>query len=90
MSLKIVRKAIEIQGYIMVSVAGRGMKCRKIDVIDGEWTTDIATVDLCGRVRIKKTKHAIIEQARWIVANEEAIRAERSDRARAAAALATD
>lgn len=77
-NISIVREAIEIQGYITVSVGHRDEKCRKIDVVDGEWVTDITTSDLCGYVRIRKTKDAVIRQAKYIIEHAAEIRAKRA------------
>ena len=83
-----VQKAIEIQGFITVSVANRQMQARSVKVVDGVWTTDILTSDLCGYVQIKKTKDAIVWQADQIIARETEIRAARQEReARAVAAM---
>ncbi|HEX7075766.1 MAG TPA: hypothetical protein VF226_17145 [Hyphomicrobiaceae bacterium] len=75
--LDIVREAIEIQGYIEVYVNGQPRQCREIKVVNGEWVTDILTSDLCGHVRIKKTKRYVVDQAKRIVANADEIRANR-------------
>lgn len=82
--LSLVREAIEIQGYILVSVNGQNRECRKITVVDGEWMTNILTRDLDGYVRIKKTKDAIVAKAEWIIANADEIRAERKAKQEAA------
>ncbi len=80
-NLSIVQKAIEIQGYITV-IHGqdrRHGKCRSIkENASGEWITDIMTSDLCGFVRVKKTKKDVIERAKQIVAHEAEIRAKRA------------
>ena len=83
--LDTVREAIEIQGHIAVSVAGVDRQAREIKVVNGEWVTDILTADLRGYVRIKKTRAAVVAQARAIIANADEIRAQRareSERAR--------
>lgn len=72
-----VQQAIEIQGYITVMVDGRERQARSIKVIDGDWVTDIMTSDLCGYVRIKKTKDAMVFRAEKIIENEDKIRAAR-------------
>lgn len=81
-----VQKAIEIRGYIAVSVNGRDMKAHAVKVVDGDWMTDILTSDLCGYVRIKKTKDAVVRQAEWIIEHETEIRAERERAAQRASA----
>lgn len=84
-NLSIVREAIEIQGYITVSVNGIDRQAKAITVVDGDWLTDIPTADLCGYVRIRKTKDAVMRRARWIIEHADEIRAEREARAKAAA-----
>lgn len=82
--LALIRRAIEIKGYITVSVGGRDEKCRSVTVVDREWVTDITTSDLCGYVRIKKTKDAVVRQAEYIIAHESEIRAKRETEAKRA------
>lgn len=71
-----VQKAIEIQGYITVRTPSGEMKARAVKDVDGDWITDIPTTDLCGYVRIRKTKAAVVAQAESIIARETEIRAE--------------
>lgn len=76
-----VQKAIDIRGYITVSVGGRDMQAHAVTSVDGDWITDIPTTDLRGYVRIRKTKAAIVAQADYILAHESEIRAEREAKA---------
>lgn len=89
-NLSIVQEAIEIQGYVTVSVAGRDRQARAIKVVDGDWLTDIPTADLSGYVRIRKTKDAVVRQARWIIEHACELRAKREACAETAARLAND
>lgn len=75
-----VLRAIEIQGYVTIRVGPRRAehKVRKITVVDGQWLTDVLTVDLCGYVRIAKTKDAVVAQADYIIAHEAEITAKRA------------
>jgi hypothetical protein len=77
-NLSIVQEAIEIQGYITVNVANRDREAHKVQAAaDGTWITDILTSDLQGYVRIKKTKAAVVAQAKQIIANKDQILAAR-------------
>lgn len=76
--IKRVQKAIEIQGYITVRVDGAPMQARRVTVVDGAWVTDIPTSDLCGHVRIVKTRDAIVAQADDIIARADEITAKRA------------
>jgi hypothetical protein len=87
---KIVQEAIEIQGYVTVSVNGRDRQAKSITVVDGDWLTDIPTADMCGYVRIRKTKDALVRQARWIIEHADEIRTERQAASAAAARLAVN
>lgn len=83
-----VRKAIEIQGYVTVNVATGPARVRSVTVVDGVWMTDVLTEDLCGYVRIVKTKDAVLRQAEHIISHEAEIRAARQEReTRATAAM---
>ena len=81
-----VLRAIKIQGYVTIRVGSRGAehKVRKINVVDGQWVTDVMTEDLCGYVRIVKTKDAVVAQADYIIGNEAAITAKRAAEAQRA------
>lgn len=79
-----VQRAIEINGFVTISVDGRPRQARSVKEVNGEWITDIMTVDLCGYVRIKKTRAAVIAQADDIIARESEIRAQRAAQATAA------
>jgi hypothetical protein len=85
-----VQKAIEIQGYVTVSVANCDRQCRSISVVAGAWMTDILTSDLCGHVRIVKTKDALVWQAEQIIDRESEIRAARQEREAQAVAAMTN
>lgn len=83
----IVREAIAIQGYVIVSVAGRDRQARTVAVgDDGSWITDILVANLDGYVRIRKTRAALVAQAKYIIANRESISAARAAREAAATA----
>lgn len=83
-----VQKAIAIQGYITLSVGGRERKVTAVEQVGDEWITNLMTPDLCGYVRIRKTRAAVVAQAKAIIADEANIRAKRdAERAGAAARM---
>lgn len=89
--LQKVLKAIEIQGHVTVRTERGDMKATRVTVgPKGEWITDIPTANLCGYVRIVKTKDAVVEQAEYVIANEAAVRAEREAKFAAAARCMMD
>lgn len=89
--LQKVLKAIEIQGHVIVRTERGEMKATRVTVgPKGEWITDIPTSNLCGYVRIAKTKDAVVEQAEYAIANEASIRAERDAKLAAAARCMMD
>jgi hypothetical protein len=89
-NISIVQEAIAINGGIEVSVNGRTRLAKSVVVRDGVWVTDIPTADMCGFVRIRKTKDAVVCQARWIIEHAAEIRAAHEARMQSAAQLATN
>lgn len=77
--LSIVRRAIEIQGYITIHTDAGPEKVTAIKGVDkdGSWITDRMSHDLRGWIRIKKTKKSVIAQAERIITQEPEIRAAR-------------
>lgn len=87
-NLKIIQRAIEIQGYLWISVAGQDRKVRAL-VADGDggWRTDIPSRNMDSYIHVRKpaTKRYLLEDAKSILSNEAAITAEREDAGRKAA-----
>lgn len=89
MSLKLVRQAIEIQGYITIRMSYGEERVTSITGRDsaGHWITNLTDRSGYAKIRITR-KEPVIEQAKKIVANEAAIRAKRAEETAASAAWA--
>lgn len=84
-SIRKVRQAIEIQGYIPMCVSGQEHQLRAIKTAGNQWVTDIMTPDLCGYVRVsERGKESLTAKAERIIADAERIRAEREEKTAAA------
>lgn len=78
--LALIRRAIEIQGYLPVpGPRGTTLRVRAIRSVNGKWVTDHLTSDLRGYIKIKRaSQDYLVQVAEGILAREDEILAERA------------